>query len=53
LLTEIVDARLPPRRERCNPRVVKRKMSKFMKKRPHHRRQPPLTKTFRETVVIT
>ena len=38
---------------RVNPRVVKRKMSKFAKKRPEHRRRTPLKKTFAETVVIT
>lgn len=53
LLREIAQERTEPRRNRGNPRVVKRKMSKFAKKRPHHRRQPPLTKTFAETVVIT
>jgi len=41
-----------PRRNRINPRVVKIKMSKFMKKRPEHRPVPPLTKTFAESVVI-
>jgi hypothetical protein len=40
------------RRNRINPRVVKRKMSKFQKKRPEHRRLPPLEKTFAETVVM-
>ncbi len=40
------------RRNRINPRVVKRKMSKFPKKRPEHRRVPPLKKTFAETVVM-
>jgi len=40
------------RRNRINPRVVKRKMSKFKKKRPEHRRVPPLKKTFAETVVM-
>ena len=40
------------RRNRINPRVVKRKMSKFKKKRPEHRRLPPLKKTFAETVVM-
>jgi hypothetical protein len=40
------------RRNRINPRVVKRKMSKFKKKRPEHRRVPPLKKTFVETVVM-
>ena len=40
------------RRNRINPRVVKRKMSKFKKKRPEHRRVPPLKKTFAETGVM-
>ena len=40
------------RRNRINPRVIKRKMSKWKKKRPEHRRRPPLKKTFTETVVM-
>jgi hypothetical protein len=40
------------RRNRVNPRVVKVKMSKFKKKRPEHRPVPPLTKTFRESIVM-
>jgi hypothetical protein len=40
------------RRNRINPRVVKVKMSKFKKKRPHHRPVPPLKKTFVESVVM-
>jgi hypothetical protein len=40
------------RRNRINPRVVRQKMSKFKKKRPEHRRPPPLQKTFAETVVM-
>lgn len=40
------------RRNRIDPRVVKRKMSKFKKKRPEHRRLPPLKKTFAQTVVM-
>jgi hypothetical protein len=40
------------RRNRINPRVVKQKMSKYMKKRPEHRRIPPLKKTFTEAVVM-
>jgi len=40
------------RRNRINPRVVKQKMSKYKKKRPEHRRIPPLKKTFGETVVM-
>jgi hypothetical protein len=53
LLEEMVQERIEPRRNRVNPRVVKRKMSKFAKKRPEHRHRPPLKKTFAETVVIT
>jgi hypothetical protein len=53
LLEEMGQERTEPRRNRVNPRVVKRKMSKWKKKRPEHRGQPPLKKTFAETVVIT
>jgi len=35
---------LPPRRVRVNPRVVKRKMSKFGVKRAAHRQWPQPTK---------
>jgi hypothetical protein len=52
LLEEMAQERIEPRRNRVNPRVVKRKMSKFAKKRPEHRHRPPLTKTFAQTVVI-
>jgi hypothetical protein len=40
------------RRNRINPRVIKRKMSKWKKKRAQHRHLPPLKKTFAETVVM-
>jgi hypothetical protein len=53
LLDEMAQERIEPRRNRTNPRVVKRKMSKFAKKRPEHRGRPPLKKTFTESVVIT
>ena len=53
LLKYMLQERTEPRRNRVNPRVVKRKMSKFAKKRPEHRTRPPLDKTFAETVVIT
>jgi hypothetical protein len=53
LLEYMLKQRNDPRRNRINPRVVKRKMSKFNKKRPEHRGLPPLKKTFAETVVIT
>jgi hypothetical protein len=52
LLWEMQSERTDPRRNRINPRVIKRKMSKWKKKRPEHRRRPPLKKTFVETVVM-
>jgi hypothetical protein len=52
LLWELSQERTEPRRNRVNPRVIKQKMSKWAKKRPKHRRPPPLTKTFAETVVM-
>ena len=53
LLWEICDEKIEVRRNRINPRVIKRKMSKWPKKRPRHRGPPPLTKTFAQSVVIT
>jgi hypothetical protein len=53
LLWEMQGERTDPRRNRINPRVIKRKMSKWKKKRLEHRRLPPLKKTFPETVVMT
>jgi Insertion element 4 transposase N-terminal/Transposase DDE domain len=53
VLAEMARERIEPRRNRINPRVVKRKMSKFRKKRSEHRARPPLQKTFADTVVIT
>ena len=52
LLKEISDERTEPRRNRINPRVIKQKMSKFLKKRPEHRPVPPLRQTFEESVVL-
>lgn len=53
LLTEMAQERTDPRRNRINPRVIKRKMSKWPKKRPEHCHPPPLQKTFEESVVMT
>ncbi len=52
LLWEMQDERCDNRRDRVNPRVIKRKMSKWPKKRPCHRRPPPLKKAFQESVVM-
>jgi hypothetical protein len=52
LLWEMQEERIEERRNRVNPRVIKRKMSKWKKKRPVHRKVQPPTKTFMETVVM-
>lgn len=52
LLAELREERLPPRRNRVNPRVIKRKMAKWPKKHPTHRHPPPLTKTFTQSIVL-
>jgi hypothetical protein len=52
LLTEMSRERTEPRRNRLNPRVIKRKMKNWRKKRPEHRHLPPLKKTFMESVVM-
>jgi hypothetical protein len=52
VLAEMVQECLPPRRNRVNPRVIKRKLSKWAKKRPEHCRPPPLTKPFPACVVM-
>jgi len=53
LLQEIATETIEPRRNRINPRVLKRARSKWPTKKPHHRQRPPLRKTFVECVVIT
>ncbi len=52
LLREIGEEILPERRNRINPRVIKRKMSNWRKKRPEHRHYPQPTKEFREAIVM-
>jgi hypothetical protein len=52
VLWEISCETIPVRRNRINPRVIKRKMSRWKKCRPEHRKQPPLKKTFKQTVVM-
>lgn len=52
LLQDIVDEKLPERRNRYNPRVVKRKMSNYLLKREHHRPSVRLSKNFKETIQI-
>jgi hypothetical protein len=52
LLAEIGEEVLPERRNRINPRVIKRKMSHWEKKKPQHRHWPQPTKKFRKRIVM-
>jgi hypothetical protein len=52
LLREVRQQVLRPRRDRWYPRVIKRKMSNWKKKRPEHRCPPQPTKPFRKAVVL-
>lgn len=52
LLEEIGEEVIERRRNRINPRVIKRKMSKWKKKRPEHRRYPQPGKNFRDWIVM-
>jgi hypothetical protein len=52
LLNDIARQRLPERKPRTNPRVVKRKMSTFKLKRSQHRGCPRPSLSFREAVLI-
>jgi hypothetical protein len=52
LLREVRRQELRPRRQRWYPRVIKRKMSNWRKKRPEHLRPPQPTKPFEKAVVI-
>jgi len=52
LLEEIGEERIEKRRNRINPRVIKRICSKWRIKRPCHRHYPQPTKSFREGIVM-
>ena len=52
LLRDIAAERLPERRLRSTPRVVKRKMSNFHLKRAKHAHWPQPTMSFRKAVAI-
>jgi hypothetical protein len=52
LLRDIARKRLPKRRLRSNPRVVKRKMSKFKLKRAQHLIWPQPASSFREAIEV-
>lgn len=52
LLRALAAALLPPRRNRSNPRVVKRKMTNFRVKTAAHRHWPQPAKPFAEAIVL-
>ncbi len=52
MLHDISTKQLPPRRPRSNARVVKRKMSNFLLKRPEHYQPPKPQGVFRDAVLI-
>lgn len=52
LLVDMAHELLPARRDRINPRVVKRKMSNFKLKRAEHYHCPQPTCSFREGVAV-
>lgn len=52
MLRDIARIWLPERRNRVNPRVVKQKMSKFLKKRPEHYDWPQPRVSFRKAISV-
>ncbi len=52
VLWEMSIETIPPRQNRINPRVIKRKMSHWQKCRPHHRKKPTLSKSFKQSIVM-
>ena len=52
MIRHIALGQLPPRENRINPRVVKKKMSNFPKKRAEHYRVPQPQTSFQQSVVI-
>lgn len=52
LLREIRRQEIRPRRDRWHARVIKRKMSKWLKKRPEYQHPSQPTKPFRDSIVL-
>jgi hypothetical protein len=52
LLAEVAEEILEPRRDRVNPRVIRQKMSGWLKKREKHRDFPQPIKKFRNSIVM-
>ena len=52
MIRQIGQGVLPPRDGRIHPRVIKVKMSKWPKKRPHHYDAPQPTKPFQQSIAM-
>lgn len=52
MLRQIAQHTLPPRADRVYPRVVKRKMSHYLAKRPEHLRPPQPTRPFARAIAL-
>lgn len=52
LWRDLAAGRLPPRRFRTAPRVIKRRVSKFLRKQPEHLHVAQPTKSFRDCVAV-
>jgi hypothetical protein len=52
LVNEISEEILEPRRNRINPRVIKKKMSGWEKKKDKHRPYPQPEKEFRDAIIV-
>jgi transposase IS4-like protein/DDE family transposase len=53
LLMEVGEEELPARRERINPRVIKKQVSVWPRKRAHHNNPPRPSMPFRDSILIT
>jgi hypothetical protein len=53
LLAEVTSELNPERRDRSYPRVVKRKMSNFLLKRPQHRQQRHASRPPHSAITVT
>ena len=52
LIEEMASSKLPSRRNRINPRVVKRRIAKFPSKKSKHYKLPPLKTVFKEEITM-
>ncbi|MCA9085737.1 MAG: hypothetical protein KDA81_16875, partial [Planctomycetaceae bacterium] len=52
LVNEVAEQRLPPRRNRVNPRVIKRKLSNWPKKQRKHYDSPQPKLEFQNAITI-